>query len=278
MGNSRKCAYCGTTKGLTREHLFPRFLYKKSGPEQIITIARTATGDKAVASQLQIADVCSGCNGGVLSALDEYAKELHDKYFETIVHPGDRIGFVFDYDRLLRWLLKIGYNFARARGWTVSPRSDLPAYILGRILHAKGFRLFVQLIVPTRTDSLQWEQRPGADEIPPASARVELLDVGLLPGFSIAFKVSLNSYSFHVLREKPGSSVPSQVRNRVLKDFIKRTPGAYEMTGRNRASLYASSLDFMSTIAGDRLFQEHLDMMKKHEIELGSPAKSKKKV
>jgi hypothetical protein len=174
MTSSRKCAFCGATNGLTNEHLFPRFLYKQIGPGQGISVARTASGDKAVASQLQIADVCSGCNSGALSDLDQYARELHDKYFRNIVHRGDRVDLTFDFDLLLRWLLKIGYNFARSRRWIFSSKSDVPAYVLGRIARPKGFRIFVQLIIPTRTDSLQWKQRPDADEIQPVSAHAPL--------------------------------------------------------------------------------------------------------
>lgn len=263
--SQRVCAYCGSTSNLTKEHLFPKCICERSG-NSMISVARTDHGDKAVGGALQIGDVCARCNNQRLSALDDYICELHDRYFANIVHPGDRIDFQFDFDRLLRWLLKTGYNVARARVWRVRADSELPKFILGEAKRPSGFRVFVQLIVPTPTSSRPELAKLGAKEIPPAPARIDLLDLRLLPGFSMAYVVSLNSYVFHVFEEE--GTAPVHVRKLILKTLVRQMPGAREITRRDRVVLFSSSLDFMTWVEQNRTFGRHLELMKQHNDEL----------
>jgi hypothetical protein len=232
----------------------------------MISIARTSEGDKAIGGALQIGDVCARCNNEKLSALDTYICELHDRYFKTIVHAGDRVDVRFDFDRLLRWLLKTGYNTARARGWHVKKDSGLPQYILGEGDRPLGFRVFLQLIIPTPTSSREWVTQPDAAEIPPACGRIDLLDVSKLVGFNMGYVVSLNSYLFHIFREV--DAVLSRIRKRVLKNLLKHMPGAYEITDKDRAVVYSSSLDFMTLVDGNSVLLRHLEMMKRHNDQL----------
>jgi len=261
----RACAYCGSNKDLTNEHLFPDCIYERS-PGSMISIARTSEGDKAIGGALQIGDVCAQCNNEKLSALDTYICELHDQYFKTIVHAGDRVDFRFDFDRLLRWLLKTGYNTARARGWHIRKDSKLPQYILGERQRPPGFRIFLQLIIPTPTSSREWVTKPDAAEVPPAPARIDLLDVSKLVGFNMGYVVSLNSYLFHIFKEV--DTVPPRIRKAVLRNLLKHMPGAYEITDKDRAVVYSSSLDFMTLVDGNTVLLRHLEMMQRHNDQL----------
>ena len=110
----RICAYCGQGSNLTSEHVFPECFGKTF---EAITTARTSSGEKVILADLKIHDVCVGCNNGPLSQVDTHLCELNDKYFSKIVRPGDHVRFEFDFDQLVRMLLKIGYNVARARKW-----------------------------------------------------------------------------------------------------------------------------------------------------------------
>ena len=257
----RVCAYCGSNSGLTNEHLFPDCICERT-PGSMISIARTSEGDKAIGGALQIGDVCARCNNEKLSALDTYICELHDKYFKTIVHAGDRVDFRFDFDRLLRWLLKTGYNTARARGWHVKRDSKLPQYILGEGKRPLGFRVFLQLIIPTPTSSREWVTKPDAAEVPPAPGRIDLLDVSKLVGFNMGYVVSLNSYLFHIFKEV--DTVPTRIRKRVLTNLLKHMPGAYELTDEGRAVVYSSSLDFMTLVDRNSVLLRHIEMMQRH--------------
>ena len=226
----------------------------------MVTIARTKAGDKAVNAELKIRDVCTVCNNGPLSTLDTYICQLHDKYFNTLVRPGDRLRFSYDFDLLLRWLLKTGYNAARARKWGASEVKVLSEYILGTAARPIGFRVFLQLIVPTPVDAIAWQVRPEAEEIPPVPARVDLLDLQILIGFSMAFVVSLNSYLFHVFKEDLDAS--RIIRTKVLSALLRQIPGAYEITDANRAVLHASSVDVMTHLSKNRPLSRHIEMMK----------------
>jgi hypothetical protein len=67
-------------------------------------------------SALQIGDVCSTCNNEVLSELDQYFCGLYDSCIAGhTFEAGEKIDFDYDYNYLLRWLLKMLYNNARAR-------------------------------------------------------------------------------------------------------------------------------------------------------------------
>ncbi len=56
----------------------------------------------------------------MLSQLDAYGKSLYDQYFTVPVDFGDTVEFLFDFDRLARWLLKLSFNSGRVHG------TDLP--------------------------------------------------------------------------------------------------------------------------------------------------------
>jgi hypothetical protein len=107
------CCYCEVGTDLTNEHLFPECILQKTPSGQSISIARTPDGDKAISSAIQTKDVCAHCNNVALSALDTYVCRLHDQFFQKIVHRGNRVDFRFDFDLLLRWLLKTSYNASR---------------------------------------------------------------------------------------------------------------------------------------------------------------------
>ena len=68
--------------------------------------------------------------------------------------------------------------------------------------------------------------------------------------------------------------MPRNIRTPILKNLIKNMPGAYEITDRNRAIVYSSSLDFMTFVEGNSVFARHLEMMKRHNDQL---KQSKKK-
>ena len=116
MSSYRKCAYCGSVGQLTREHVFSRFFYSrdaKAGYEKVISPVNRHGKEKFVQSELTIADVCSSCNSGFLSHLDQYGAKLYDEFFDVIPKPGDRIKFRYEFDVLARWLLKLAYNAGR---------------------------------------------------------------------------------------------------------------------------------------------------------------------
>ena len=72
--------------------------------------------DKVLGAEHVIKDVCAACNSGPLSALDDYARSLYFRFFAKRYQSIKRATFEYDFDKLSKWLLKIGYNSARAAG------------------------------------------------------------------------------------------------------------------------------------------------------------------
>jgi len=110
------CRFCQLEKVMTREHIIPRFIYKflKSATPPLIGWNERA--GKLISGEATIADVCGDCNGGALSNLDAYGKSfLEENGFLSKIYTKEKTDINYDYDRLLRWLLKICYNALAAK-------------------------------------------------------------------------------------------------------------------------------------------------------------------
>src|SRR5262245_7750320 len=124
------CAYCGQDATLTREHLWPQSLVRRS--PTYYTYIDHSRPEKPLEAVPVIRDVCSRCNNGPLSALDAYGASLADKYFGTLLDLPIDAGFECDTELLLRWLLKLLFNDARAtRGASADIYKRLVPFILG---------------------------------------------------------------------------------------------------------------------------------------------------
>jgi len=249
----RACAYCGHGSDLTNEHVLPKCFRKTF---KAITTAKTPAGEKAILADLEIHDVCSGCNHGPLSRLDTYLCELNDKYFLKIVRPGDHVRFEFDFDQLLRVLLKIGYNVARARKWPLGNWQEVPLYILGTSPCPSGFRVFVQLMIPTPVQRTNLPVLPGTTEVPPLPLRVYPDDVSSYPGLISVHWVSFWSYRFFVLQED--TQVPRGKREQAIAKWLRKKKGAKELNRRGVATMYASSVMVLDGANESPIFHEQL--------------------
>lgn len=78
-----------------------------------------------------VRDVCRHCNNITLCALDGYMAEVNREYL-SVPPPTDGVLFRYDYHRLLRYLLKVWYNSARAGGLAVAEHARFAPYILGQ--------------------------------------------------------------------------------------------------------------------------------------------------
>lgn len=106
----KSCSYCEKNAPLTREHIWPDSLIEKY--ESLQTYSKRE--HKFYKGDPTIKDVCGHCNNVVLSKLDAYISSLYDKHLGKILLPGEPAKISYDYALLLRALLKISYNSARA--------------------------------------------------------------------------------------------------------------------------------------------------------------------
>ena len=206
----KSCSYCFSTEKLTKEHIWPKSLIERN-PDFLTYNKVTNSFYKGEAV---IKDVCAKCNNGVLSKLDEYLAELYDSQLENIVVAGSTAGLAYDYNMLLRVLLKISFNSARSSGSdkVVKAHQKLISYILAGT-HRGDIMLRLQIVTDSKEYSL------GAESYRTVKPEVlRCADIGydgvLANRFMIRL-IAINSFWFYLIipykKEKPHK----------LKEFIE---------------------------------------------------------
>jgi hypothetical protein len=110
---------------------------------------------------LIVRDVCAACNSGVLSSLDGYGKELYERYFAAPFYAGETVNFEHDGSRLLRWLLKLSYNSARAQNADVRVLHEYRKVMLDDAPVPDRIRCWVHLVGASCIDSSAKVIRPA---------------------------------------------------------------------------------------------------------------------
>lgn len=187
----RTCAYCGSEGEITKEHLYPNCLQKRREGNRVYS-SDAIPGTFVGGSALQIKDVCDDCNSGVLSELDQYFCGLYDSNIDSrVVRSGEQVQFRYEYDFLLRWLLKMLYNNARAGNAAedhVERLREYSDYIIGEETIPAEILLLARLTIP-------FEGEDG--EIPPSHMTcglIELEDFDYRLGET--YLVSIDSFAF----------------------------------------------------------------------------------
>lgn len=121
------CAYCDGPGKRTREHVFPDFLLRAAERPGVF-YSNAAKG--YFEADAVVKDTCANCNNHILQALDSYVSGLYRKYFERTLVTTRTVRF--DFERLLRWVLKVTFNAQRAFGGTPRNLVHLRPYMLGQ--------------------------------------------------------------------------------------------------------------------------------------------------
>ena len=104
------CAYCELSCSPTKEHIFPNSIIRKY--ESSLKTYNKKTSSFYIGDPV-IKDVCSQCNNTKLSKLDAYLSSLYDQFLSLPLSSGQSTEIEYDYNLLLRSLLKISYNSSR---------------------------------------------------------------------------------------------------------------------------------------------------------------------
>lgn len=187
------CAYCGQDRPSTKEHIWPKALIDKYEALQTFNPRKS----NFFRGEPVVKDVCAPCNNNDLSPLDAYLSELFDRFFSKIIEPGQAAALEYDYQRLLRALLKISYNSSRSveGSHTRQLLSRYAKYILSGG-YAPRVCLRLQVITSARVINLTDETE--------SSFRPEALRVGALAYDGplshrfIVRLVGINSYWFYI--------------------------------------------------------------------------------
>ena len=182
-----RCAYCGSDGSPTREHVIPAFLYEYQKDSQDF-IGWSEPAQKMIRSELQVKDVCAGCNNGVLSELDDYGKRvLTENGILTSNFVKPDLLLSYQYDPLVRWLLKVSFNSSRMdRAHSPLFERFIP-YILGsgpRPLRS-GLAVLAYLSKPTVFDGdakVRLQKTGEADDRGRSTPFLVRLSWGQIPG------------------------------------------------------------------------------------------------
>jgi len=161
---ARECAFCGTNENLTKEHIFPSSVIS-TYEDSLISI--TDKSDSYFRSDLVVKDVCASCNNGKLSKLDGEFITLFKTYMAAPIAPGDKARIKFEYMSLLRFLIKVSYNSARASSDGAQAIEALRRYvpfILGEKSSAPEVMLRLQIFTSAKKFNTETNKVEGIIE------------------------------------------------------------------------------------------------------------------
>lgn len=220
----RSCAFCGVQKELSREHIFPNGVIRKYSNEMLSLNDKT---DQIFKADLVVKDVCEGCNNGVLSEIDSKFVQSYTQYMLTPINPGDSVTFDFNYQDLLRALLKITYNSARASSdgfKAINALKKYVPYILGNVPEASDVHIRLQIVTSSERFNTETNKSEG-------TFRAELLRSAkmeyngpLHSSFSIRL-LAFNSFWFYLIIPVKKVSLAKQ------KAFIDGFTKSYHLPG-----------------------------------------------
>jgi hypothetical protein len=226
-----KCAYCDDPCRPTREHVIPDWYNDTPGEAETFSARAPLTHLKG---DLIVRDVCGRCNSGVLSALDGYGKELYDRYFALPVYAGETVAFDYDGDRLIRWLLKLSYNSARAQNADVRVLREYRKAMLGEESLTDRIRCWVHLVSATSFDHDAKVARParraeqGAENVEVARwFRICQFRLTDFPALSLVQRtVLITSFAFTLLIARPDAAWPCPEFGQWVRVFASNYPAA----------------------------------------------------
>jgi hypothetical protein len=216
---ARKCAYCGSVRKLSKEHVWPSgFLKKLEGNHAHYS----PKSGKVHGGDYIVCDVCECCNNEKLSPLDSYFCKLYDLYFSNSRGPNEEVLFEYEYDLLARVLLKIAYNTARSAGSEISPFTRTTDYILYGAKKPAGISIIGELVSPTFVADINAPAH--IKEIRPIMYRSILGQLKTPHGYAVLLRIiAVNSFFFHLLITR--EPYHKTIFNRAVRELITNVSG-----------------------------------------------------
>jgi hypothetical protein len=197
---SKICAYCKEAKPLTKEHIWPSGFIKRFADDALTYNKKTNSLFK---SDPVIKDVCAECNNVKLSLLDSYLCKLFDAYFHGVIPAGSPAAIHYDYDKLLRGLLKMSFNSVRTQSEEndkIKTHDKFSNFIL-----EGGYRpndVQVRLLIVTTSKMFEPVKGYIGDLEPDFFRCVDINYTGSLSNRFIVRCVMIKSYWFYIILSK----------------------------------------------------------------------------
>lgn len=216
---NRKCAYCGAVGKLSKEHVWPSSFLKRHEGNHAHYSPKSG---KVHGGDYIVCDVCECCNNEKLSPLDSYFCELYDLYFSIPRGFDEVVLFEYDYDLLVRVLLKIAYNTARSAGSETSPFIRTTDYILHGNKRPTGIAVIGELVSPTVIADAK--DAAHVKEISPPPYRSVLCQSLTPHGSAVLLRlIAVSSFYFHLLIIR--EPLKQAIFNRAVQEFLDYIPG-----------------------------------------------------
>jgi len=166
-------------------------------------------------SELVISDVCSECNNERLSPLDSYLCSLFDKYFINFIEEEKPFIFEYNYDLLLRAIMKITFNSSRTVTRIDNDFEKFKNYILYG--NEKQENIIVKLDIVTPTIE-------NGEKYYPNSARCGTVIIKKPSDKYILRGLSINSFYFYIIIAKDDCITGEKAENEYW-DIFNNIPG-----------------------------------------------------
>ena len=224
----KTCAYCGGNGPFTREHIIPKFLYRRY-PDQNLGYNQKA--GRYLEYEGIVRDVCRMCNSGPLSDLDAYGKiftESNRCHRTFTSRP--RILIRYDYQSLLRWLLKISFNAMRAMSRDTSSISACIPFIMRSDpmpFHVEALIEVIQNMTLTARERLLLPE-PLRHLESVSSHRFRIGEFGLVEKLPTLCRfVAINAFYFYLILFD--LATPPEEVDSFLQAFRRDVPQAFHM-------------------------------------------------
>lgn len=197
---SKRCAYCKECQPLTKEHIWPNGFIKRFGSDGLTYNKKV---NRFFKSDPVIKDVCASCNSVKLSSLDTYLCELYDSFFHTVIAPGKSASLEYNYEKLLRGLLKVSFNSVRTQyegNGKISAHEKFSSYILDGGYKPNDVQL--RLLIVTSSTMYIPEQGFTAQLKPDFFRCTDINYDGPLRNRFIVRAVIIKSYWFYIVISK----------------------------------------------------------------------------
>ncbi len=238
------CAYCDEEKPLTNDHVWPSGFLDRMGRR---SAHHSPKSGKVHGADYVVGDVCARCNNELLSKLDAYFCRLYDEQIGLPKGPNESVLFHYDYDLLLRSLLKIAYNTARSAGSETAPFKRLRPYILSGGDPPDGIALIAELVSPSYIAGASGDGL-SVTEIRPTMYRSARCELRTPHGDAVLLRfVAVSSFFFHLLLARDVSNF--EPFRKAQEEFLAGIDGAVLLeSGKDSALLRSSPQDSLSSM------------------------------
>jgi hypothetical protein len=152
--------------------------------------------------------------------------------------------------------LKIGYNVARSGKWPLVSLENARSYILGKSPRPAGYRIFLQLLIPSDPRNTNLPVSPGTTKIPPIPLYASLENVSSISGLEAGRSLCFWSYRFSVLHEDEAKD--RSIRRRAKMLWVKDLRGAIELNQFGSNSIHASPTTVLEVYESNPQFRHQV--------------------